>query len=220
VLRQLKMAAAEEQPELAESIARAARTNPPEEVEESMLQNAAAIGAGRAVPAARSADRAAGQLDALALELESIRRSAVQPQLERLLAAEKQAALLEERLRSVRQSSQQAEAEKAISDLARKVDNLAPGDGPLRHAADTLAAATRAGVSGWTRSDQIEPGRAGYFVAPIAYTARLRAVTLALQAKIQEIVLDNALVERNGPVPPQYKNLVEDYYRVLSQDLR
>ena len=43
---------------------------------------------------------------------------------------------------------------------------------------------------------------------------------LALQAKIQEIMLENALVERTGPVPPQYKNLVEDYYRVLSQDLR
>ena len=42
----------------------------------------------------------------------------------------------------------------------------------------------------------------------------------ALQAKIQEMVLENTLVERNGPVPPQYKNLVDDYYRVLSQDLR
>ncbi len=220
VLRQLKMAAAEEQPELAESIGRAARTNPPEDVEESMRRNAAAIDEGRVVAAARSADQGAVQLDALASDLESVRRAAIQPQLERLLAAEKQAAELEERLRTVRQSSQQAEAEKAISDLARLVDNLAAGEGPLRQASDKLAAATQAGVGGWTRNDTIEPGHAGYFVAPIAYTAGLRAVTLALQAKIQEIVLDNALVERNGPVPPQYKSLVEDYYRVLSQDLR
>ena len=42
-----KMAAAHEQPELAESIGRAARANPPEEVEESMRRNAVAIGEGR-----------------------------------------------------------------------------------------------------------------------------------------------------------------------------
>ncbi len=77
VLKQLKMAAAEEQPELAESIGRATRANPPEEVEESMRQNAAAIGEGHAIPAARSADHAAGQLDALAQDLESVRRAAI-----------------------------------------------------------------------------------------------------------------------------------------------
>ena len=214
------MAAAEEQPELAQTIGRATKTNPPEEVEASMRQNATAIGEGHAVAAARSADRTAGQLDALAQDLESVRRAAIQPQLERLLAAEKQAAELQERLRSVRQSSQQAEAEKAISELARVVENLAPGEGPLRQAADKLAGATLGSAGGWTQIDKIEPGHVGYFVPPIAYTEGLRTVALALQAKIQEIMLENALVERNGPVPAQYKNLVDDYYRVLSQDLR
>ncbi len=129
VLGRLKLAAAEAQPELAQDIGRATRANPPEEVEDAMRQNAAAIGEGRAGPAARSADRAAGQLEALAQDLESIRRATIQPQLERLLAAEKQAAELQERLRSVRQTSQQAEAEKAISDLARRLDDMSAGDG-------------------------------------------------------------------------------------------
>ena len=40
-----------------------------------------------------------------------------------------------------------------------------------------------------------------------------------LQAKIQQLVLDQALMERDQGVPPRYKSLVEDYYRVLSQDL-
>ena len=34
------------------------------------------------------------------------------------------------------------------------------------------------------------------------------------------MIVLNTLVERNAPVPPEYKKLVEDYYRVLSQDLR
>src|SRR5262249_29682195 len=90
VLGRLKMAAAEAQPELAQDIVRATRANPPEEVEDAMRQNATAIGEGRTGPAAKSAELAAGQLEALAQDLESVRRAAIQPQLERLLAAEKQ----------------------------------------------------------------------------------------------------------------------------------
>ena len=60
----------------------------------------------------------------------------------------------------------------------------------------------------------------GELSPPVAYSDGVGAVLLALQAKIQEIILDDALVDRDGPVPPQYKGLVDDYYRVLSQDLR
>ena len=97
-----------------------------------MRENALAIGAGQNAPAARDAEAAASRLDALAADLESARRAAIQPQLERLLAAEKEAALLQERLRSVQQSGQQAEAEKAISELALRLENLAPAEGSLK----------------------------------------------------------------------------------------
>jgi hypothetical protein len=220
VLKQLRIAAALEQPELAQTIRQAAQSNPPEEVENSMRRNVAAIGAGEAAKAAREAEYASQKLDALALDLESARRATVQPQLDRLLAAEKKAAELQDRLRSVKQTSQQAEAEKSISDLARLIDQLAPGEGPLREAADHLTHTTQSSHTGWVRNDKVQPGENGYFVPPVAYTGSLSATILALQAKIQEIVLDNALVERTGPVPPQYQSLVEDYYRVLSQDLR
>ncbi len=220
VLKQLRITAAEEQPELVESIGRATAANPPGEVEESMRRNIAAIGVGRFAQAAHEAENGATRLEALALDLEMARRAAVQPQLDRLLAAEKQAAELQERLRSVRKPTEQPATEKAISELARLVENLAPGEGTLSQAADMLASATRSGGAGWTRNAQVDPGQGGYFVPPVRYSAGVGEVILALQAKIQEIMLDNALVERNGPVPPQYKSLVEDYYRVLSQDLR
>ena len=41
-----------------------------------------------------------------------------------------------------------------------------------------------------------------------------------LQAKIQEVILKDALLDKDEAVPPQYKTLVEEYYRVLSEDLR
>jgi hypothetical protein len=220
VLKELKLAAAEEQPELAQSIVQATKANPPEEVEESMRKNTATIGAGQHEPAARTAARVANRLDALAQDLESIRRAAIQPQLDRLLAAEKQAAELQDRFGLVKQPSQQAEAEKSLAEIARLLDNLAPAEGSLREATDRLIAATQSSHAGWTWNDMGLPGKSGYFVPPVVYTGNLGAAIVALQAKIQEIVLDNALVERIGPVPPQYKNLVDDYYRVLSQDLR
>ena len=40
------------------------------------------------------------------------------------------------------------------------------------------------------------------------------------QAKIQELVLKNVMMDRDEAVPPQYRALVEDYYRALSEDLR
>ena len=70
------------------------------------------------------------------------------------------------------------------------------------------------------RGDQVEQGQPSYFVPPTEFTESLAAVIAGLQAKIQEMIVENSLVERNGPVPPEYKKLVEDYYRVLSQDLR
>jgi hypothetical protein len=136
------------------------------------------------------------------------------------LAAEKQAAEVQEQLRTVQQASQQAAAEKAFSDLARLIDGVAPGAGSLRDTADRLMSAATGSNTGWAHNEKIQPGQLGYYVPPVAYTGGLSAAILALQAKIQEMVIDNALVERTGPVPPQYKSLVEDYYRVLSQDLR
>ncbi len=221
VLEKLRSEAALDYRELAQAIDRAARRNPPDEVEGSMRRTAQAIESGRTAQAARDADQAAQRLEDLAQDLEIARRSAVQPQLERLLAAEKQAAKLQERLRSMRQPSHLAEVQKGMADLADVVDKLAPGQGSMRQAADSVQSAIRGAHTGvLNRVDRVVDDGTGYFVPPVGYNEGVALVILALQAKIQEIILENALVERTGPVPPQYKELVEDYYRVLSQDLR
>ena len=50
--------------------------------------------------------------------------------------------------------------------------------------------------------------------------AAVRDVARALQAKIQQMILDDALVDRDGAVPPGYEGKVADYFRVLSEDVR
>ena len=202
-------------------IDRAARQNPPGEVEDAMRRNAEAIGSGRNAQAARDADQAAQRLDDLAHDLEAVRRDAVQPQLERLLAAEKQAAVLQERLRSIRQPSQLAEIQKGMAELAEQSTNSLPvKDNCGRPSTNSKSQSAAAHTGILTQVEKINDGSAGYYVPPVGFNDGVLGVILALQAKIQEIVLDSALADRDGRVPPSYKELVEDYYRVLSQDLR
>jgi hypothetical protein len=221
VLEQLKATARVDDRALAQSIAQAEQANPPREIEPSMRQNADAIGSGQTERAAEVALSAAERLESLAHDFESARRAATGPQLERLLEAEKAAAALQERLRTVRQASEQAGVERALGELAERIDRLSPREGRLRQAADQFANAARSGrAGGWGGNEIVKDGEVSYMVGPTVYTETLAKVVAALQANIQEMIVENTLVERNGPVPPEYKKLVEDYYRVLSQDLR
>jgi hypothetical protein len=221
LMDRLRGDAAEEDPALARILSQAARSHPPRDVETAMRQGAAAAEGGRRPEAHQAAEAAARSLDALAQELESARRGLVQPLLDRFLAVEKQAARVQELLGSVRTSNQRGPAERALSELSRQVDDLASSDGPLREAADRLNRAVSPGASHTWRQNQTQlPEGAGLFIPPVDYTDSVRAVAVALQARIQQLVLDRALMERDQAVPPRYKTMVEDYYRVLSQDLR
>jgi hypothetical protein len=64
------------------------------------------------------------------------------------------------------------------------------------------------------------PAPPGVVSPPIVYTDNVDRVIRALQAQIQEMILAEAQVDRDVAVPPQYKTLVDDYYRALSEDLR
>ncbi len=55
---------------------------------------------------------------------------------------------------------------------------------------------------------------------PQEYTEGVPKVVQVLQAKIQEVILKDALLDKDEAVPPRYKALVEEYYRLLSEDLR
>lgn len=199
----------------------AARSNPPREIEKVMQQSALEAEAGRQLAALQGAQNASRKLDELARDLESARRLLVQPQLDRSRAAEKLAARVQDQMSSVRNGAQQAQAEQALSDLARNLESIPSSEGSLREAADRLNRALGPGATReWRRDEAQAPVSSGLFIPPTDYTESVRKVALALQARIQQLVLDQAQMDRDEAVPPRYKTLVEDYYRVLSQDLR
>ena len=207
--------------QLAHTLGEAARSNPTREIAKVMEQSALEAEAGRRSVAKTQAGNASDKLDEMARDLESARRGLVQPQLDRFLAAEKQAARVQDQMSSVKSGAQQAEVERGLSDLARSLESIASAEGSLREAADELNRAIGPGASReWRRVEDKAPSSSGLFIAPTNYTESVRGVVLGLQARIQQLVLDRALMERDQAVPPRYKTLVEDYYRVLSQDLR
>jgi hypothetical protein len=222
-LRRFRTDAADESRPLSESLRRAAAANPPSESAEAMTEAAAMLAAGK--PGADGpAARAAGQLDALARDLDAARRAFVQPKLDQLLAAERQAAQTQEALRSARDEADMAKAEQAVADLLKTVDSLKPGstgNRPLASATDTLAQSVQH-HGGWSRPSggDFRPDGKPTWVPPRAYTNGVQDVIVALQSTIQEMILKDALQARDEPVPPRYKTMVEDYYRVLSEDLR
>jgi hypothetical protein len=50
--------------------------------------------------------------------------------------------------------------------------------------------------------------------------ADLQKLIKVLQASIQEAILATTLKDADGAVPENYKELVDEYYRALSDDLR
>jgi hypothetical protein len=209
--------AADSDPELAQALRETAESNPPREIADQMSRSAVALRAGKSEQAGRDASDAAKKLDGLAQQLDSMRRALLQPQLEKLMAAEKQAAATQKVLSSVANEQGRAEAEKKMTDLRETMDGLKTGDGTLAEAASALAEAMQQGGNQW---NSVGPTPRGKYKSPIVYGAAVTRTLQTLQSRIQELILKDALLDKDEAVPPQYKSYVEEYYRTLSEDLR
>lgn len=207
--------------QLGQAMRQASETHPPQAIVEHMQRAADALETGKPGQAKGDVEQAAKMLSELARQIESARRAFLQPQLEKLLAAEKQAAEAQKALKSVAGEGQKAEAEKKLTDLRDTLEALKPGDGKLAEAMAALAGAIRNGGGGWpdqvAKTNELQPV---LLPPPKLYEDSVQRVVQALQAKIQEMILKEVLLDRDEAVPPQYKALVEEYYRILSQDLR
>jgi len=206
-------------PPLGRDLRQATEANSPSKAAEQMRRAAEALQAGKIEQAARDVNGSGRSMNELAQQLEAARRAAVQPQLEKLLAAEKQAAETKKTLDGVNNDRQKAQAEKKVADLRAALDALKNADAKLAEATDALDRAVRGNPSAWQRREPHDP-RLGAYVPPREYDENVRRAIQALQAKIQDIILKDILLDKDEPVPPQFKALVEEYYRVLSDDAR
>jgi hypothetical protein len=219
LLDRLQGDAAEKSPQLGEALRQAGEAGSPGTIERHMRKAADALQAGKPDRARPDVRQAARGLEALAQKLEAAHRGLVGPQLARLLAAEKKAAEAQKALDSVNNDQQKGAAQKKLADLRETVDPLAAADARIARAAEALAESVRRGGS-WTEREVPHDPRLGAYVPPIEVADSVGKVVKVLQVRIQEIILKDALLDRDEPVPPQYRALVEEYYRALADDLR
>ena len=210
--------AAEADAQIGQALREARDKNPPAAIAEQMKQAADALQAGKNEQAKRDVKESGLKLDALAQQLDATRRALIQPQLEKLVAAEKQAAEVQKALNSVANDQQKAETEKKMTDLRDNMESLKSMDGKIGDATASLASALRPGEGNSWNSGGRTPR--GMYKPPVLYVDGVKRTIFALQAKIQELILKDALLDKDEAVPPKYRKLVEEYYRVLSEDLR
>ena len=214
-LQQFQQAAREADAQLAVALREAADANPPAELAAQMDQTAEALQAGRQQQAQRSLDQNAQRLDALAQQLDDARRSFVQPHLEQLLAAEKQAAELQRDLQKPDGRPPQSEVERRLEKLEKSLESLGRADEKLDAAATRFSDRMQR-RQGPTREKM---PASGYYEPDEMTGVAVQQAIRDLQVRIQEIILQDAFLDQDEPVPPQYQKQVETYYRVLSEDL-
>jgi hypothetical protein len=217
LLRRLQQDADEKNPDLGRQLREAAEANSPQDAADRMQRAAEALKAGKPGEARPDVDQSARTLEALGQQLGAARHALAGPQLDKLMALEKQAAETQKALESVNTEKQKAEADKKVTELREAIQAQQGNDPKLSEAANQLGP----GGATWRRHDEVRPnGNHGMYVPPVTYEHAVPEIIKLLQGKIQEIILKDALLDKDEAVPPQYKKLVEDYYRILSEDLR
>ncbi len=216
--------------------------NPPREIAAGMRQAADDLQADRPAQAGRGVTAARERLNELGRSLKVARSEYAQPQLKELIALEEQLAqLIEQAKRAQEHGNKSSAAEQKWNDLEKRLDSLADGDKRLAESLKQLREGPKPNEDSSAKEPSDKPsansGKAQ--LKPTQFTEAgqetpegfyswlelgdfngAREVSKVLQTKIQEAILAGALMDADQPVPPAYKELVEKYYRALSDDLR
>jgi hypothetical protein len=172
--------------------------------------------------------------------LRAARDAFAQPRLEELIAAEERAARLLERLARSPGKASGAAAQQQIDQLADELRKVAAQDQRVADAVQQMreGKADKSGAKGDNGNAAGSGGgkrtqggnvyvQGGDFVKNSGFgeigqvrVAGVRRVTETLQTKIQEAILAGALQDADDAVPAAYREMVDEYYRKLSEDLK
>ena len=148
--------------------------------------------------ASASGRRASEILKRFAAGVKQVQQAMGPVRLAELKKAEQQAASLLKELRRANTPAEQAMVAAETGQFAESIAPLARDDLELAEAIETLPQ---------------------FGTAPTVLDETLRKVDKVLQQRIQEAILSGTLQQASGAVPPQYTEMVEEYYRVLSEDI-
>lgn len=199
--------------ESVEQIAKLAREADLPRTLERIRQIESALRTGRGAAVRVESREIAERLEILTQRLEALHRAILAPRLESLVALEKRAAALQQQLKTLDSQARIAqwhrEADVLVQDLSKEaVESPA--------AASLLEAMHE---QGWGRvvEDYRWVRRGSYYLGPTAYDVQLTTIIAGLQEQVRELVLRELISAQDEATPPEYKELVERYFQILSQ---
>ena len=170
--------------------------------------------AGKSDEARSEAAKVAQALEALARSLDMLHRDIVAPRLAELVEAEKRLADLSEQLDSLKTDAEVDAWHRQTMTLVRDLEKKEAMTEVVAELEKALVdAGWRAPGGTWTFNT---PN--GNWRAPVPYTDALKKVARRIQDQIQEMILKDMMSSRDETTPPEFKELVERYYEVLSRE--
>ena len=156
-------------------------------------------------------------MEAAAEQLAVLHRTIVAPKVEELAKLEEKLVQLDGQLDKLDAESRITVWHQEASDALEKLDE-AGIDKELR-----LEFQDEMKKGGWdmgTLRGNWNWGRkaAGYYAPPGRYRALLARLEDSLRSRMQEYLLGEMRATGEEPIPPQYQDLVDRYYRVLSSE--
>ncbi|MGH7138181.1 MAG: DUF4175 family protein, partial [Pirellulales bacterium] len=177
----------------------------PEQVREGKLEDAKTV-----------AGDGAERMEAAAEQLGALRRSIVSPQVDELAKLEQQLAGLDEKLDELDTQQRITGWHIDAGALLERLDEAGIGDDVRKEFIDEMRG------QGWSPDRRvnwkwglIEGGR---YAAPLSYHRLLSRLTTSLRERMQDLMLGDMTAAGDEPIPPQYQELVDRYYRLLASE--
>jgi hypothetical protein len=173
------------------------------------------VRAGQTREVAATARDIADRFEATSQLLEAVHRSIVAPRIAELMAVERDAVELQEKLDRLETQGQITAWHREADELLDQLEKMGLADEAREKLAESMREAgwpeRVVGNWDWTL-------RNARYGAPLAYHHTVRNVVSDLHAIIQELILGDLRGAGDENTPPQFERLVERYYQILSTD--
>jgi hypothetical protein len=171
------------------------------------------VGKGENEDAKATAGDGAERMEAAAEQLAALHRVIVAPQVDELAKVEEKITVLTDELDELDTETKVAGWHNDANDLLDELDKAGVSEEQRKEFEQEMKRV------GWGNTNERKENWVlvdGLFRSPASYRMHLLRLQSAVQARIQELMLGDLLDSSDEPIPPQYQDLVDKYYRVLS----
>jgi hypothetical protein len=175
------------------------------------------VGEGKLQDAKATTGDGAERVEATAEQLGLLHRSIVAPKVDELAKVEQQLAQLDQRLDQLDTQAKITGWHVDADDLQDELDKAGVTEELRQEFVEELKKGGWGDVRGgwrWTRA------AGGYYAAPGGYRVLISRMQESIRNRMQELLLGDLASSRDEPIPPQYQEFVDRYYRVLAAEGR